>query len=218
MTHVNAMLFDLDGTLLDSAPDLVAALNWLRKTVGLYPLETEKMSRYVSRGAVGLLTAGMPATNETQFNEWKSSFLNRYAERLYCESRLYEGIPQLLDRLDQERIPWGVVTNKMHSLTLPIMEASGLVQRASCIVSGDTLSLSKPHPDPVLFACKQLGIEPSRTLFAGDDVRDLQAGASAGTLTAAVYYGYGSYEFTEKNVGNSTPINQPHDFEQFLEP
>lgn len=217
MKPIKAMLFDLDGTLLDSAPDLVAALNWLRDSEGLPPMDTLAMSRYVSHGAVGILRAGMPATTERQFSEWKSLFLHRYAVQGYCESRLYQGIPEVLQGLQRRGIPWGIVTNKMKSLTLPILESAGLSVGAGCVVCGDTLSKAKPDPAPVLFACEQLGIDPADTLFAGDDIRDLQAGKAAGAMTAAVMYGYGSYEFDELVLKGSLTIEFPADFLMALE-
>lgn len=210
-------MFDLDGTLLDSAPDLVAALNWLRSTKKLPALGTASMSRHVSHGAVGILNAGMPATSADQFAEWKALFLERYAAVGYCESRLYDGIPEVLQALDQRDIPWGIVTNKMESLTLPILKSAGLLDRAASVVCGDTLNRSKPDPAPVLFACEQLALDPARVIFAGDDIRDIQAGRSAGSMTAAVLYGYGSHEFSVEQLRDSVEINRPADFHKLLE-
>jgi N-acetyl-D-muramate 6-phosphate phosphatase len=213
---IKAILFDLDGTLLDSAPDLVAALNWLRGLEGLAPLDTQVMSRHVSHGANGILTAGMPGTNEAQFAEWKSLFLERYAAVGYCESRLYPGIAAVLSGLRAKQIPWGIVTNKMSALTLPILKSAGLDSEVACVVCGDTLNVNKPHPAPVLHACALLGIQPSDTLFAGDDVRDIQAGRSAGTMTAAVLYGYGSFEFDAALLDQGVTISHPEEFLQLL--
>lgn len=216
MRPVKAILFDLDGTLLDSAPDLVAALNWLRKAEGLAPLDTQSMSRNVSHGAVGMLTAGMPATSEAQFAEWKSMFLTRYAAEGYRDSRLYDGVPEMLGHLRQKGIPWGIVTNKIESLTLPILQASGLAAHSACAVCGDTLTRSKPDPAPVLFACEQLAVDPADTIFAGDDIRDLQAGRSAGAMVAAVMYGYGSHEIDANQLADSVAVHSPRDFLNLL--
>lgn len=212
MKAIKAILFDLDGTLLDSAPDLVAALNWLRNLEGLPPLETQAMSRYVSHGANGILTAGMPAASEEQFGEWKTLFLERYAAVGYRDSRIYPGIAEVLKVLKEKQIPWGIVTNKPTYLTLPVVKSAGLAKDAACVICGDTLEQSKPHPGPVLHACAQLGIHPSDTLFAGDDVRDIQAGRSAGTMTAAVLYGYGSFEFDADHLAQGVTISQPGEF------
>jgi len=211
------MLFDLDGTLLDSAPDLIAALNWLRFREGLPALDTAAMSRYVSHGAAGILNAGMPPASADQFAQWKTLFLDRYAAVGYCESHLYQGIPEFLQALDQRGMPWGIVTNKMESLTRPILESAGLLNRAAAVVCGDTLSRNKPDPAPVLFACEQLAVDPATVIFAGDDVRDLQAGKSAGCMTAAVLYGYGSHEFNADMLFDSVVIKQPADFQKLLE-
>lgn len=211
MKPIRAVLFDLDGTLLDSAPDLVASLNWVRSTENLDPLPVARMSRYASKGAVGLLRAGMPETDPAGFEAWRLRFLDHYADNLYRESRLYDGIPELLAYLDREGIPWGVVTNKIESLTAPIIHAAGLEQSISCVVCGDTLEEKKPHPAPVSLACRMLGEEPRETVFAGDDIRDIQAGTAAGTQTAAVHYGYGSDELTGDEVRDSLPVHHPAD-------
>jgi 2-phosphoglycolate phosphatase len=211
MKPIVAVLFDLDGTLLDSAPDLVGSLNWVRGTENLSPLPLSEMSQYASRGAVGLLKAGMPETDEDRFESWRLRFLDHYSKNSFCNSRLYEGVPELLDFLDEAGIPWGIVTNKIESLTLPIIEAAKLQQAISCLVCGDTLSESKPHPAPVSLACGILKVAPEETLFVGDDIRDIQAGNAAGTQTAAVHYGYGSNGLTGDQVRASLQVHHPSD-------
>jgi len=211
MSRIRAILFDLDGTLLDSAPDLVGALNWVRATEGLPALAVDQMSRHVSRGAAGLLRAGMPQADAEQFETWKARLLARYAEKSFELSGLYPGIPEVLDFLAGANIPWGIVTNKFEALTLPILRAAGLSTRVSCVVCGDTLNLNKPDPAPVKLACEMLGVPVASTLFAGDDVRDLQAGRAAGTMTAAIRYGYGSYELSDALVSGSAQVHCPAD-------
>ncbi len=216
MTEIKAMLFDLDGTLLDSAPDLVGSLNWVRHTEDLPPLQVADMSNFASKGAVGLLKAGMPESDEVTLESRRLRFLDHYAENCFQHSTLYEGIAELLAFLGESGIPWGVVTNKIEALTFPIIEAAGLLETISCIVCGDTLSESKPHPAPVSLACGILDVEPGNTLFAGDDIRDIQAGKAAGTQTAAVHYGYGSHELTGGLVEDSYPVHHPADLINLL--
>ena len=211
MNKIRAMLFDLDGTLLDSAPDLVGALNRVRESEQLPPLDVAEMSRFASHGAVGLLKAGMPPTDSGTFESWRLRFLQHYSENSYRDSSLYDGVPALLEFLQMSGIPWGIVTNKIEALTLPIVEAANLGQSISCVVCGDTLSKSKPDPAPVSLACGILAVDPGSTLFVGDDVRDIQAGRAAGTQTAAVHYGYGSYELNDSLVGSSYQIHHPAD-------
>jgi phosphoglycolate phosphatase len=211
MRRIRAMLFDLDGTLLDSAPDLVGSLNWVRESENLSPLPVSEMSRFASKGAVGLLKAGMPEANGSQFESWRIRFLDHYSENSYRHSSLYDGVPELLAFLDECGIPWGVVTNKSESLTLPIIEAANMQESISCVVCGDTLAESKPHPAPVSHACDLLEVPPADTLFVGDDIRDIQAGKAAGTQTAAVFYGYGSGELTGDQVAASLPVRHPAD-------
>lgn len=211
MNQVRAILFDLDGTLLDSAPDLVAALNHVRRTEGLSPLRVVDISRHASKGAVGLLNAGMPASDEQTFQARRKAFLDFYAKNLYHNTRPYDGVEELLGLIESAGIPWGIVTNKIESLTEPVIKAAGWKKRASCVVCGDTVSASKPHPAPVIHACELLGVKPPDAVFAGDDVRDIQAGQAAGTQTAAIYYGYGSHELTGPRVNNSYPVHQPLD-------
>lgn len=210
------MLFDLDGTLLDSAPDLVGALNHVRESEGLKPLPVNRLRRFVSHGAAGLLNAGMPATDEETFERWRQRFLRHYAQHSYEHSSLFDGIPEVLRALESAGKPWGIVTNKFQSLTRAVITAAGLSPTADCVVCGDTLPQSKPHPAPVLLACETIGVEPRDVLFVGDDPRDLQAGHSAGTQIAAVLYGYGEYEADDPLVKTSIAIEQPSDLLRLL--
>jgi len=216
MNTIRAMLFDLDGTLLDSAPDLVYALNQVRESENLHPLGVPEMSRHASHGAAGLLKAGMPPADEVTFESWRLEFLRHYAENSFRDSSLYDGVPELLEFLQACGIPWGIVTNKTEALTLPIIEAADLRQSISCLVCGDTLSKSKPDPAPVSLACSILDVHPEATLFVGDDVRDLEAGRAAGTQTAAVHYGYGSYELNDQLVAGSFQVHHPADLAELV--
>lgn len=217
MRKIRAMLFDLDGTLLDSAPDLVASLNWVRRSEGLAPLPLADMKQFASKGAVGLLKAGMPEADAKQLEAWRQLFLAYYAENSFRHSALFDGIPQVLDVLDALGIPWGIVTNKIESLTWPIVEAIQLRDRIGCVVCGDTLAESKPHPAPVILACGIVDTDPADTLFVGDDVRDIQAGRAAGTQTAAVFYGYGSDELRDAWVSDSFAVHSPSDLVRLIQ-
>jgi phosphoglycolate phosphatase len=213
---IRAVLFDLDGTLLDSAPDLVGALNWLRDTRGMPPLGIPEMRRHAGRGAIGLLQAGMPPADAETFESWRLEFLRHYAGHSYSASSLFDGVRELLEFLNQSAMPWGIVTNKPEALTHPIIHAAGLQESVSCVVCGDTLSRSKPDPAPVILACSILDVAPEKTLLVGDDVRDIEAGVAAGTQTAAVHYGYGSYELNDQQIASSYQIHQPGDLVDLL--
>lgn len=211
MNAIKAMLFDLDGTLLDSAPDLVASLNWVRESEGLPPLAVAEMSKYASKGALGLLLGGMPAANQETVETWRLRFLDHYALNSFRQTSPYDGVEELLQRLTRAQVPWGIVTNKIESLTHPIVAAANWKDQVSCVVCGDTLKQSKPHPAPVLHACELIGVSPAETVFVGDDVRDIQAGRRAGCKTAAVLYGYGSHELEDEWLVGSIRVDHPLD-------
>jgi len=195
---LEGVLFDLDGTLLDTAPDLAAALNRLRRDEGLEPTPFERLRPYTSQGVRGLLRAGFGMTpDHPDYRRLFDRFLEHYAADLCVETQLFEGMDTLLDHLDAAGLPWGIVTNKKSRFTLPLLDALALRQRAATIVSGDTTAATKPSPLPVLHACREAGCDPRRTLFVGDDPRDIEAGRAAGTLTAAVTFGY---------LGDSEPV------------
>lgn len=215
---IRAVLFDLDGTLLDTAPDLVASLNHVRRARDLEPVRTQDYRHHVSRGAAGLLTAGLPGISEEEFQEHKSAFLEHYRHNLYVQSRPFEGVPELLRALDVRGVPWGVVTNKPEALTQPLLGQAGLLNRAACVVCGDTLAYSKPHPAPVLLACEILRLLAEDVLMVGDDARDLEAGTAAGTQTAFAAYGYVTPDHEGLVLDGSYQIAKPLDILDLISP
>jgi phosphoglycolate phosphatase len=190
--RVDAVLFDLDGTLLDTAPDLVGALNHLRVDEGLAAEPVEKYRPLVSQGALGLIRAGLPDRGPEEEARRRQRFLDWYARHSMDHTAPFPGIELLLETLEGAGVPWAVVTNKPTFLTVPMLEALGWDQRAGAVVCGDTLSVSKPDPAPVLHACDALGVAPARSAMVGDDPRDLDAGEAAGALSVLASFGYGA--------------------------
>ncbi|MCF6283232.1 MAG: HAD-IA family hydrolase [Candidatus Polarisedimenticolaceae bacterium] len=186
-----ALLFDLDGTLADTAPDLIEALNHVLVAHGLEAKPHDEIRPYVSHGGVAIIQAGFGfGVEHPQFESLKREFLQFYLDNICRLTQPFPGFDQLLETLEQRAIPWGVVTNKPTYLTEPLMAGLGLAERAACIVSGDTTEHAKPHPAPILHACQQLGVSPQQTLYVGDAVRDIEAGRSAGTQTLVALFGY----------------------------
>ena len=214
---IKAVLFDLDGTLLDSAPDLVATLNHLRAGLGLSALPVDDLRHFVSRGAIGLIKAGMPPCDDETLAAWRSSFLDYYQENSFVHSRPFDGIELVLSELANRDIPWGIVTNKMEFLTHPILEKAGWSSLVSAVICGDTVEHSKPHPEPVLAACRIMEVDPVNTLMVGDDLRDVEAGKSAGSHTAFVLYGYADQESQFDIVGDTALIHTPEEVLGLLE-
>ena len=188
----NAVLFDLDGTLLDTAPDLVAALNHVMVQEGMASVPVSDFRQYVSQGALGLIRAAMPDKGPDVEASRREQFLRFYQAHSMVDSVLFPGIEALLDSLQGRGVPWGIVTNKPEFLTIPIVRQLGWSQRAACVVCGDTLPTNKPDPAPVLLGCELLGTMPEQTLMVGDDPRDLDAGDAAGAASVLVSYGYGA--------------------------
>lgn len=184
------VLFDLDGTLADSAPDLAAAINSVRSERGLPHVPYEQLRPVASAGAPGLVNAAFHIRPENeQYHPIRERFLFHYATNIADKTSLFAGIPELLKQLRQLQIGWGIVTNKASRLTLPLIAKIGL-NDADCVISGDTAPRPKPYPDPLLEAAKRLRIRPEECWFVGDDLRDIQAGKAAGTATIAAQWGY----------------------------
>jgi N-acetyl-D-muramate 6-phosphate phosphatase len=187
---VRACLFDLDGTLLDTAPDMAGALNTLLVERASTPLPFATVRPQVSHGAVALVRLGFPDAAETEREALRVRFLELYRARLAEQTRPFAGIPELLAAIERQGIPWGVVTNKPAWLTEPLLQALGLGSRAGVIVSGDTVAERKPHPLPLIHAAQRLGLLPAQCLYVGDAERDVQAARAAGMQVLVALFGY----------------------------
>jgi phosphoglycolate phosphatase len=185
-----AVLFDLDGTLVDSAPDLIAAVEALCIELGAPPPDAERVREVVSAGGRAMLRRGLPGADETMIDQWLPRFLDIYSVNMVQHTRLYDGMDAVLQAFESRGIAWGVVTNKAGWLARPMLEQLNLSARCAALVTGDCLSVRKPDPAPVLRACELAGAEAFATVFVGDDLRDVQAGRAAGTLTIAAAWGY----------------------------
>ncbi|MGF6603895.1 HAD-IA family hydrolase [Paraburkholderia sp. BL10I2N1] len=197
-----AVLFDLDGTLADTAPDLAAAVNKMRHERGLSMVPLDDLRPLASAGARGLIGGAFGiGPDDHEFASMREEFLANYEADLCIETTLFQGIDAVLDELDARGVRWGIVTNKAARLTEPLVAQLALDERAGCVVSGDTTPHSKPHPAPLLHAAKELAVPPERIVYVGDDLRDVQAGFAAGMVTVAAAYGY---------CGNDLPPTKWH--------
>lgn len=188
--RLKAVFFDLDGTLVDTAPDMVGVLQALQSDRGIEPLPYALGRANVSNGALGLLRVAFPGQEVEPHGPLMCEYIERYAEQLCLRTTVFAGLEPLLERLDAARHPWGVVTNKPAHLTDPLLEQLQLADRIACAVSGDTLPQRKPHPAPLLYACELTGVRPEESMYVGDADRDIEAGRRAGMVTVAAAYGY----------------------------
>jgi 2-phosphoglycolate phosphatase len=185
-----AVFFDLDGTLLDTAPDMAGALNALRGEESLPPLDYAPIRAQVSHGSIAVVRLGFRDADSATFERLRQRFLAIYATRLTAETRLFPGFDAVLATLESHGIHWGVVTNKPGFLTEPLLAGLGLLQRAACVLSGDSLPERKPHPMQLLVAAERAGVRPADCVFVGDALRDIQAAHAAGMLALIARFGY----------------------------
>ena len=190
MPAPRAILFDLDGTLADTAPDLAAAVNWLRTERGLEPTPYSVLRPTASAGGRGMIggAVGLMAAGEG-YEELRLQWFDRYQSAMAVHSTLFGGVTELLDGIREAGLAWGIVTNKPSRFTDPLIPQIGLAH-AGCVVSGDTTGFSKPHPAPLLEGARRLGIAPEHCWYVGDDQRDVEAGRAAGMVTVACAWGY----------------------------
>ena len=216
-SSIKTVLFDLDGTLADTAPDLAFALNETLKLNDKPQLPYEDIRPHVSHGGIALVKLGFKLEpDHPDFETYRDQFLDIYKKNIAAQTRLFEGMDDLLNKLEQNSILWGVVTNKPSWLTDPLMDALSLTQRAACIVSGDTLAERKPHPAPILYACQQTGAEPNECLYVGDAQRDIEAGNRAGLTTLAALFGYIEDDDDPGQWQADAMINHPSDVLNWL--
>lgn len=207
-----AVLFDLDGTLIDSAPDLAGAGNELREARGLPPLPYEAFRPMVGSGARGMVGIALQlAPAHEDFPAARDDFLRRYEARMTRDTRVFDEIPPLLDRLERQGIPWGIVTNKATRFAEPVVRAMGLHSRSAALVCGDTTPHAKPHPAPLLEAASRLGVGPTECIYVGDDLRDVQAGRAASMGTVVAAWGYLGLGNAVEEWGADLIIHTPRD-------
>lgn len=210
MTSIRTVLFDLDGTLADTAPDLAAALNRLLAEAGRAPLPFERIRPVVSHGSPALIRIGFAlAPGEPGYAERRARLLEIYAQDLCRETRLFPGVPELLAALRARGIAWGIVTNKPAFLTDPLVERLGLPHPPVCVVSGDTTNNKKPHPEPMLHACRIAAAKPEDCLYVGDAERDVRAGRDAGMRTLVALFGYIGENESPSRWGADALIRSP---------
>lgn len=217
MSTCAAVLFDLDGTLIDSAPDLAGALNRLRQRQGLAPLPYAALRPLVGSGARGMVGAGFGLQpGDEGFEELKQAFLTEYQGQLLDQTRVFDQSAWLLDELASRSLPWGIVTNKATRYAEPVVQGLGLARRTTVLVCGDTTPHAKPHPAPLLEAATRLGVAAEDCIYVGDDLRDVQAGRAAGMRTVAVTWGYLGLGEAVDDWGADLVIESPQELLNWL--
>ncbi len=211
-----AVLFDLDGTLVDTAPDLGYALNCMRATRGMPALPLAATRSFTSMGARGMLGVGLDVTPQhADYASMREEFLDIYERNLCRESRLFPAMAELLTELEHRGLLWGVVTNKAERYTYPLLDLLGVRSRAACIIGGDTTGKTKPDPAPMFEATRRMGVAPQECIYVGDDRRDMQAGRAAGMKVVVAKFGYLNGNDPETWDADAM-IDQPLDLLQHL--
>lgn len=215
---IKAVLFDLDGTFADTAPDLAYALNQVLQQENLPPLPYKHIRPVVSHGGIALIKLGFSelSPESREFKRLRQSLLDVYKKNISKHTRLFSGMDRLIERLEKNNVLWGIVTNKPSWLTDPLMSDLGLTHRAAAIVSGDTTAERKPHPLPLIHACEQMQCKPVECLYVGDAERDIIAGNRAGMKTITALFGYIEANDSPENWGADAMISEPLDIEKFL--
>ena len=214
---MKAVLFDLDGTLIDSAPQLVGALNQLRQQYDFPPIPFLVGRPYASHGAAGLLKAGFNMDkNDPLFDARVQEFLDIYKEVFNLNMQCMEGIEELINTLNLRKISWGIMTNKAKKFAQPIVSSHPLLKSAACLIAGDDVSMPKPSPEGLIKASQMLSIEPSDIIYLGDDRRDVMAANDAGMVSMAARYGYLEVGDDAKSWGAQYIIDKPSELLDYL--
>ncbi|WP_277962495.1 N-acetylmuramic acid 6-phosphate phosphatase MupP [Pseudomonas sp. RIT-To-2] len=216
--RLRAVLFDMDGTLLDTAPDFIAICQAMLAERNLPAIDDQLIRDVVSGGAKAMVSATFALSPQApEFEALRLEFLERYQAGCAVHSHLYEGMAELLDDIEKAGLRWGVVTNKPVRFAEPIMQQLGLAERSALLICPDHVTHSKPDPEPLTLACKMLDLDPASVLFVGDDLRDIESGRDAGTRTAAVRYGYIHPHDNPSHWGADVVVDRPLDLRKVLD-
>ena len=216
--RLRAVLFDMDGTLVDTAPDFVAVCQTLRQRYALPPLAEQTIRDVVSGGAKAMVQATFDLSPEDpRFEALRLEFLALYQANCAVHSCLFDGMDQLLEDLEKSQLLWGVATNKPLRFAEPIMQQLGLAERSKVLLTPDHVTLSKPDPEMILKACEQMQVDPKSVLYVGDDARDIEAGRAAGTRTCAVSYGYIHPHDHPSHWGADVIVDHPSELRKVLD-
>jgi len=216
--RLRAVLFDMDGTLLDTAPDFIAICQAMRADRDLPPIAEKLIRDEISGGARAMVAATFDISPESaDFEALRLEFLERYQRDCAVHSRLFDGMGELLADIEKAHLLWGVVTNKPVRFAQPIMEQLGLAERSALLICPDHVTHSKPDPEPLILACKMLNLDPASVLFVGDDLRDIESGRDAGTKTAAVRYGYIHPNDNPDHWGADVVVDHPAELRKVLD-
>lgn len=216
--RLRAVLFDMDGTLLDTAPDFIAICQAMLAERGLPPVADKLIRDEISGGAKAMVAATFALSPDAEgFEALRLEFLERYQRDCAVHSKLFDGMEELLADIEKANLIWGVVTNKPVRFAQPIMDQLGLSQRSALLICPDHVTRSKPDPEPLILACKMLDLDPASVLFVGDDLRDIESGRDAGTKTAAVRYGYIHPNDNPDHWGADVVVDHPLELRKVLD-
>jgi len=214
---LSCVLFDLDGTLVDTAPDLIACLNTALSEHGFQTADTEKVKPYISFGALAMIEKSQRVDDESQREQVLNSLLNHYENNIIQYGGFFQGILETLAYIESKNLKWGIITNKRKRFTQPLVEALNLTERAACIISGDSTANSKPHPEPMFAGCKKAKVIAEECVFIGDALHDISAGKNANMKTLAATYGYLTADDTPQHWGADALVTSPAQIKQWIE-
>lgn len=214
--NLSCVLFDLDGTLVDTAPDIIACLNKALGKHGFDEVASDELKPFISYGAAAMINKSVSNINEQTQADLLESMLAFYQHNIAQHSQFFSGIEQTLNIIESLGLKWGIVTNKRERFTHPLVAALKLTNRAACIISGDTTANSKPHPEPMLTACKQADVKPEECVYIGDAIHDIDAGKNANMKTLAALYGYLKPDDNPKQWGADALIESPEQLTSWI--
>lgn len=213
---LSCVLFDLDGTLVDTAPDLIACLNKALKVYGFDAASSDNIKPFISYGALAMINKSVSNINETTQNKILETMLTLYQNNIAEHSQFFSGINETLNTIESLGLKWGIVTNKRERFTNPLVDALNLKQRVACVISGDTTENSKPHPEPMLTACAQANVNPEECVYIGDALHDITAGKNAKMKTLAALYGYLKPDDVPTQWGADALIESPQQLTSWI--